>query len=96
VNNAHQDKFKTHQTWPDVSPEHVEVNTKLPSHTIHNHVEDVNNANGQDSCQINSRLNVSQDHLPNVVAEKSTQPTDTPVRHAQLASFKIQTTPRDA
>jgi len=96
ANNAHQDKFKIHKIWLDVSLEHVEANTKLHSHTILNHVEDVSNANGQDSCLINSRSNVSQDHLPNVVAEKSTPLIDTPVRHAQQASFKIQTTPRDA
>jgi hypothetical protein len=96
VNNAHLDKFKTHKTCLDVSPEHALDNTRLLSHTIHNNVEDVKTANGQDSCLINSSLNAFQDHSPNATAEKSIQLIDTLVSHAQLASFKIQTTLRDA
>jgi hypothetical protein len=96
VNNAHQDKFKIHKTCQDVSPEHAVDNTRLLSHTTHNNVEDVRIANGQDSCLINSSLSAFQDHSPNADAEKSIQLIDTLVSHAQLASFKIQTTPRDA
>jgi len=96
VNNAHQDKFKIHPTWPDVSPDHALVNTRLLLLMTLNHVEDVKPANGQDKCQINSNLFALTDHSPFAVAEKSNQLTDTLVNHAQLDPFKMLTTHRDA
>jgi hypothetical protein len=64
-------------------------------HTIPNHAVDARLANGHNSCQINSKLNVLLDHSLYAAAEKSNQLTDTLVRNAQLDSSKTQITHRD-
>lgn len=94
VRDAHLAKFKIQLTSTDVSPELAEDNTKSNLLLTHNHVEDVKTANGQDSCQINSRLNALLDHLLSVVADPSNPLMDTHVKPAQLVTFKISITLR--
>jgi hypothetical protein len=95
VNNAQPVKFKILTTSQDVLQDHALVNTKFNLHTTHNHVEDVRPALGQDKCQINSNKHVSTDQLPNAVALRNNQPTDTAVSHVQKDSSKIPQTNRD-
>ena len=94
VKDAHLDKFKTQLTSTDVSLEPAVDNTKSNLLLTHNPVEDVKTANGQDSCQINSRLNVLQDHLPSVDADPSNLLMDTHAKPAQLVTSQISTTAR--
>lgn len=88
VNNAQSVKFKIQTTSPDVCQDHAQDNTKSNLHMTHNHVEDANNALGQDKCQINSNKDVLTDQLPFVVALRNNQLTDTAVNHAQKDSSK--------
>jgi hypothetical protein len=62
---------------------------------ILNHAVSARLANGHNSCQINSKLNVLLDHLLAAAAEKSNQLTDTLVRNVQLDSSKTCKTHRD-
>jgi hypothetical protein len=95
VRDAQLAKFKTQIISIDVSQEPVVDNTKFNLHMTLNHVEDARTANGQDSCQINSRLNALLDHLPYVDADPSNQPMDTLARPAQPVTSKISTILRD-
>lgn len=94
VKDAQLVKFKTQITSTDVSLELAVDNTKSNLLLTHNHVEDVKTANGQDSCQINSRLNVLLDHSPSVDADLSNPLMDTHAKPAQLVISKISTTSR--
>jgi len=62
VRNALLDSSKTCKTHRDVLDQHAQDNIKSNSQLMRAIVEDVTNANGQDSCQTPRELNVSRDH----------------------------------
>lgn len=85
-------KFRTHQTCQNVLTELVVDNTKSNFHMITNHVVDVKTANGQPSCQINSRPLVLLDQRLTVDVDKDNLQMDTLANNAQLEPSKAQLT----
>lgn len=96
ANNAHTDKFKTHKTCKDVSPEPAVELDKSNFQLITKAVESARLANGHNSPQTNPRLNVLLDQWPFATADRDNQPMDTLAKPAQLDKSKAQLTKKHA